>query len=167
MYQLGDFHLIWEYHDQFERALKESLALVHKVVAMQKKVNCRLNIKSTVTEWIMISGKLCLNLYSLRWLKDVLSIGKNFNLSRLRMPNTDLDDRFISLRIVFLKLNNEVELRMLISSLFLSHITFGKKKLKSNCPSLQRGILRSRTCLDIPCKLGYSRVKIWKWSNSW
>ena len=46
------------------------------------------------------------------------------------MPNTDLDDRFISLRIVFLKLNNEVELRMLISSLFHSHITFGKKKIE-------------------------------------
>ena len=47
---------------------------------------------------------------------------------RLRVLNIELGDGLTSLRIVFLKLKNEVEPQMLISSLFHSHITFRKKE---------------------------------------
>ena len=42
------------------------------------------------------------------------------------MPNIELGDPLISVRIVFLKLKNQVELQ---SSSFYSHIKFGKKEL--------------------------------------
>ena len=43
------------------------------------------------------------------------------------MPNIELGDGFIPFRIVFLKLKNMIELRMLTSHLFHFHISFGKK----------------------------------------
>ena len=43
------------------------------------------------------------------------------------MQNIELSHGLILLRIVSLKLENEVEMRILISRFFHSHIAFGKK----------------------------------------
>lgn len=53
---------------------------------------------------------------------------KNLNPSALWMPNNELGDGLISLKILFSKLKKESDLWMWISSLFDSHITFGKKE---------------------------------------
>ena len=46
------------------------------------------------------------------------------------MPNNELGDSLISLKILFSKLKKELDLQMWISSLFDSHITFGKKEFE-------------------------------------
>ena len=75
-----------------------------------------------------VSWKSCLNLCVWSWLKDILSLIKNFIPSGLWTANTGLGDGLFLLKILFLKLNNKVELLMLISSLSYLHITSGKKK---------------------------------------
>ena len=143
--------------------IQETLALVYENMAMLQKVRRLLDIKATITEWIKRSWKICLNLCSRRLLKHILSLVKNFNPRRLWSPNIDLRDDLFSLGTVFLKPQNEVELRILISVLFHSHIKFGQI-LKGNCPSFQRGSTQSGTCLDISCRLRYNRKEIWRWS---
>ena len=77
---------------------------------------------------LRVSWKLWLNLWSLGWLKGILSLIKNSNPRGLWMLNIELDNGLMSLRIVFLRSKNKVQLWMLISSLLHSHITFRKNR---------------------------------------
>ena len=103
-----------------------------------------------------VSWKLCLTLCSLRLLKFILGLAKNFNSSGLWMSNIQLGDGLIFLRM---RWSRECWYQVPIS-----YYIRKKGNLKSKCPSLQLVISQSGTCLGIACRLIYKRVEIWRWS---
>ena len=72
------------------------------------------------------SGKLCLNLWSAKWLRPRSILVSNFNPIVLWISKTWLDSGSISFSIEFLN-KKEAELGILTSKLFHSAMTAGKK----------------------------------------
>ena len=69
-----------------------------------------LDIKSIITEWIMSILEIIFKFMFCKMTE------RHSDRIRLRVLNIELGDGLISLRIVFLKLKNEVEPRIRISS---------------------------------------------------
>ena len=86
-----------------------------------------------------VSWKLCLALFSLRWLKVILGPAKTFNLSGLWMRNIELGDGLISLRMRWS--------RECWSQIPISYYIRKKGNLKSKCPSDFSKRYVSRNCL--------------------
>ena len=103
-----------------------------------------------------VSWKLCLTLCSLRLLKFILGLAKNFNSSGLWMSNIALGDG-----LIFLRMRWSCECWYQVP---ISYYIRKKGNLKSQCPSLQLVISQSGTCHGIACRLIYKRVDIWRWS---
>ena len=87
------------------------------------------------------SWKICLNLWSAKWLKPSLILVSSFKPSKFWVEEILFGSGLINFSIRFLNIWHEEELQILISRLFHSVITAGKKHFfKKLVFTLKKGI---------------------------
>ena len=115
---------------------------------VKEEMGWSFNLLAATTNRIYAILKLCLNLWSTKWLNPSLILVKNFNPSLQSTLNTWLGSGLANFIITLLKTLQEAGLRILTSSLFHCSITAGKKEiLKKFVFVLRKGIWLFSTLL--------------------
>ena len=115
---------------------------LHNVIETEKKeMVCSLISWPQLQKGFKKSWKLCLNLWSAKWLKPNLILVSSFKPSKFWAEEILFSSGLINFSIRFLNVWHKEELRILISRLFHSALTAGKKEFfKKLVFTLKKGI---------------------------